>query len=1309
MTRPSVSATIAHRPMAMAHHEKIQNMNRYSQVFENSRSSLIIMDPSGRTVEKVNRQFVATLGYAVDSSADLKTLFRSLIPDEAYRGIIAESLQRSIKTVLEGGIESMPLVVKLRTKTGDFRHFESYFDPLGDAVLVSLVDVTSRIAMERELQEEKNFSETLIASLPGIFFAFDDENRLIRRNENFTELFGDAIPKGIIDAAFQPEDRQAIEDAEGNAHREGSAVAEAKIGKDGVWHLLSLASMKVDGRSLLIGTGNDISLRKKTERELSLIQAVLKSVSEAPDFSSALRIALGRICGATGCSYGESWFPAADGTTLIMGPVWYETDEQLRRFAEQSRSFSFHSGEGLPGAVWKSGTSKWIEDATKTDEKEFHRGIILMRSGLKTIWAIPITIEGRVIAVLGFGMRQHFDAGHELIALATAVAEAVGSIMLRKQVEGELRKLSLAVLCSPVSVIVTDRFGNIEFVNPRFTEVTGYGREEVIGKNPRILNSGRQTKQFYKTLWRTILSGGTWKGEFINRKKDGSEYIEQASIAPIKDEDDRITHFVAVKEDITDKKRAEAEIVKARETAESANRAKSSFLAMMSHEIRTPMNAIIGMAFLGLKTDLTPKQRNYLDRIWESANNLLGIINDILDFSKIEAGKMELETVDFSLNAVLASVSNTVADKAREKGLDLVYLVGREVPDSFVGDPLRLGQVLVNLIGNALKFTAQGNVILGIRLLSVSAEGATLEFDVRDTGIGMSSQEISGLFKPFTQADSSTARKFGGTGLGLAICAKIVERMGGTIRAEGESGKGSRFVFTASFGNRGKKRLAGSPREPGFGGKRAFVSLRDGASKDALVAYLVSSGMTIDSESSSAAALDCDFVFAGWNSVDSSGKEIIRAVAERRSRRAKPKLFALAPYGMGENIRETYAGILDGTVEMPFTGAALVDVLSNAEKMSRRGRRGTEGPTASEKRKTRGRRRILVVEDNELNRQVAIELLEGEGYEATAVESGEAALAEAKSALLKGSPFDLVLMDLQMPGMDGFRTTREFRKIADFADTPILAMSADALDGVKEEAIDAGMNDYLGKPIDPAELFRNLDSRLGSAPEGRGASKQVSSARLDPYPRLPCALPGLDIEAGIANIGGNGAFYLRLLGKFHDEYKKVASTIQTALDASDRETALRIAHSLKGLAGTIGAQELSRSAGGLERTIAQGSDVSAQLDSFASKLECVIESADAVIRSTGTGKTESPMIGLPSDEESKRAAGLLSELDILLARDIPSAESLLKEIKPLLRGGSAEVELARIESYVAEFEIDSARIAARALAELLAREKGVSR
>ncbi|MFA6506970.1 MAG: PAS domain S-box protein [Treponemataceae bacterium] len=1284
----------------MAQDENIRDIFRYSQVFDNSRSCLIILSASGRTVEKVNQQFVMTLGYDINADTDLEQLYRALFPDEVYREIIAESLQRSIRSVIEGRIDSKPLVVKLKTREGGFRHFESYFDPLGDGVLVTLVDVTSRMGAERALQEEKNFSETLIASLPGIFFAFDDEYRLIRRNENFTRFFGDAIPKGIIGAAYQMEDRQLIEDAERNAYREGSAVAEARIGKEGIWHLLSLASMTVEGRSLLIGTGNDISLRKKTERELFLIQAVLKSVSEAPDFASALRIALGRICGATGCAYGESWFPSADGSVLIMGPVWYEADEKLQKFAEQSRSFSFLSGEGLPGAVWKSGTPKWIEDTTKADEKEFLRGMALRRSGLRTIWAIPITIEERVIAVLAFGMRQHFDAGHELIVLATAVAHAVGSVMLRKQTEGELRKLSLAVLRSPVSVIVTDRAGNIEFVNPRFTEVAGYDREEVIGKNPSVLNSGRQTKAFYKTLWKTILTGRTWKGEFINRKKDGTEYIEQASIAPIQDENDRITHFVAVKEDITEKKRAEAEIVKAREIAESANRAKSSFLAMMSHEIRTPMNAIIGMAFLGLKTELTPKQRNYLERIWESANNLLGIINDILDFSKIEAGKMELETVDFSLNDVLKSVASTVADKAREKGLDLVYRVEREVPDSFVGDPLRLGQVLVNLIGNALKFTADGSVILRIRLLSVSSEGMTLEFDVRDTGIGMSAQEITGLFKPFVQADSSTTRKFGGTGLGLAICAKIVDWMGGSIRAEGESGKGSTFVFTASFGRRKTKQLAGSARKFGFSGKRACVSLPDGASKEALVAYLVSSGIIVDSESPPAASLDCDFVFSGWNTVDASGKETIRSVANYRSKRAKPKIIALVPYGMGENIHETYGDILDGTVETPFTGAALQAVLNEATRIPRRGKSEREGPPADEKKNTLAKRRILVVDDNELNRQVAIELLEGEGYEATAVESGNEALAEAKSALLKGSPFDLILMDLQMPGMNGFQTTREFRKIADFANTPILAMSADAQNGVKEEAIDAGMNDYLGKPIDPAELFRNLDSRLGSSPKSR--------VKLDPHPRLPGALPGLDIDAGIANIGGNGEFYLRLLGKFRDDYEKIASTIQTALDAADRETAHRIAHSLKGIAGTIGAKELSRSAAALEQTIAEGADISLQLESFTSNLECVIESAGAAIQSAETDTVKAPRIGLPTEEESRRAAGLLSELDALLARDIPSAESLFKEIEALLRGGSAEAELVRIESFIAEFEIESARIAARSLIDLLAREKGVS-
>jgi len=372
-------------------------------------------------------------------------------------------------------------------------------------------------------------------------------------------------------------------------------------------------------------------------------------------------------------------------------------------------------------------------------------------------------------------------------------------ITQRVEVHEKLLKLSKAVENSPASVVITDLNGTIEYVNPKFTEVTGYTAAEAIGQNPRILKSGAFSRKVYERLWQTILSGEVWEGEFHNRKKNGESYFEAATISPIRDEKGKVAYFVAVKEDVTERKRTEQELKKSKAAAEAANHAKGEFLANMSHEIRTPMNAIIDFSHLCLQSGLPPVQRDYLEKVYRSANSLLGIINDILDFSKLEAGKMEVEKIPFQLDTVLRSVADIVGIRAAEKGLALRFDSDPGIPRTLVGDPLRLGQVLNNLAGNAVKFTEAGEIEIRVGIESRDAGHFVLGFVVRDTGIGLTAEQIGRLFQSFSQADASTTRKYGGTGLGLAISRSFVELMGGTMWVESTPGKGSVFAFNLPF------------------------------------------------------------------------------------------------------------------------------------------------------------------------------------------------------------------------------------------------------------------------------------------------------------------------------------------------------------------------------------------------------------------------------------------------------------------------------------------------------------------------------
>jgi PAS domain S-box-containing protein len=408
----------------------------------------------------------------------------------------------------------------------------------------------------------------------------------------------------------------------------------------------------------------------------------------------------------------------------------------------------------------------------------------------------------------------------------------------RKRMEQELRILSRAIEQCPVTVVITDLAGSIEYVNPKFTELTGYALEEVRGRNPRVLKSGDTSEDEYRILWETIRTG-EWRGYFHNRKKNGELFWEAARICPIRDSRGNPTHYLAVKEDITDRRRIEDALAQAKESAEAASLAKSEFLANMSHEIRTPMNGIIGFTQLTLQTSLDTDQRDYLETVESSAQALLRIINDILDFSKIEAGHLELEREPFSLRETVAGAASTIAPEALRKGLDLSWDVAPGVPDALLGDATRLRQVLLNLLGNAAKFTAKGLIRVEVRGKSAEDGGLELHFVVKDSGIGIPPAQQRLIFEPFRQADGTITRKYGGTGLGLAISARLVRNMRGTIWVESQVGHGSAFHFTACFG------AAEVPREaaeaPGARGETDRPSLAILVVEDDLISRTLAS------------------------------------------------------------------------------------------------------------------------------------------------------------------------------------------------------------------------------------------------------------------------------------------------------------------------------------------------------------------------------------------------------------------------------------------------------------------------------------
>jgi PAS domain S-box-containing protein len=847
-----------------------------------------------------------------------------------------------------------------------------------------------------------------------------------------------------------------------------------------------------------------------------------------------------------------------------------------------------------------------------------------------------------------------------------------------------------------------DDKGRYLTVNPAFAQIMGYeSPEEVINNVTNIRSQLYVNQDDRMKLQRLLENMESVKGfETQLCRKDGKAIDVSLNIHVIRDENNNILHYEGIMEDITEKKQA-SQLRIAKEAAEAATQAKSDFLANMSHEIRTPMNAVIGMTYLALKTDLSPKQYDYLKRIETSAKSLLGVLNDILDFSKIESGKLDIEHVDFNMSELVDNVANIIIVKTQDKeNLEVILHLDPRMPPFLVGDALRLGQVLINLCDNAIKFTKQGEILLSTELLEQSDTLLTVQFSVRDTGIGITREQMDKLFQPFTQADTSTTRKYGGTGLGLIICKRLVEMMGGKIWVESEVGQGSRFFFTATFGRSKKtvEKLLESP--PDLKGMRILVVDDNATSRDVLQEMLESFGFKVTLVDSGGEGLKelektseqrrYGLVLMDWKMPDMSGMEASKRIKNHSVLAKIPTIIMVTAYGREEIVQQADQIGLEGYLIKPFNPSTLFDTI--IQTFSRDTLELVRPPLPEDKMiqklKSIQGAKILLVEDNEINQLLAQEILHEVGFLVTIANDGREAVS-----LVRKRKFDAVLMDVQMPVMDGHQATREIRKDKRFRGLPIIAMTAHAMTGDKEKSLEAGMNQHITKPINPHELFSTL--LVWIKPGERIISDEIASKlnqHIEEKDVRPLKdMPGIEVTTGLARTLGNRTLYMNLLAKFHRDYADATSRVKDALDDDDTEQAQHLIHTIKGVSGSIGANDLERTTSELETAVIrkEANKIEALIKSFNNTLMILLDSISSIVEAD-SGKEEKTS-ATPEAETEVLLELLLKLKPYILNREAKPCKELMKEIVGYTWPDAYNQIVSDLNRYIMKYQFKNAQ------------------
>ncbi|MBF0379919.1 MAG: transporter substrate-binding domain-containing protein [Magnetococcales bacterium] len=1124
-----------------------EELLKLSLAVENSPSVVVITDPGGY-FEYVNPRFIEVTGYSLD---DLEGKTPSILnsgatPNELYRDMW--------QTISQGSIWRGEVLN--RKKNG-----ETYWAAISISPVLQDGKVLHYIALQEDITAKKQDSKDLIDSRKrldlaltsmsdGLYMLDGDLNYLLynARYMEMLELPSELVAPGLpVEAVIRylinrgdygPVDEESliVEALEGLRKREHKRI-EFILPKGNV---LDIRQAPISEGGAVV-TLTDITEQKQAEAEIYEREERLELALEGGDLGfwdvdlqSESMVVNERWAQMLGYNLSQ--------IDPIVRKIWIETihKDDLERVLEIGREYrngDRNKYEVEYRAIAKNGEIRWLSS----------QGAIVARDRK----GAPTRMVGTVV---DFTERKQAEE---------AMQES------ERKLADQLTFTQAMVDTMPYPVFYKDANNLFMGCNRAYEETFNVKRENFIGKSVLELDylPEEDRLRYQKEDEETIETIGKVHKEMVIPFSDGEDHHTLYWVQGFAKEDGTPGGLVGTFVDIEVQKRAEKAMAEAKELADSANQAKSDFLANMSHEIRTPMNAIIGMSYLALETELTNRQRNYIKKVHRSAESLLGIINDILDFSKIEAGKLDMESIDFHLEDVFDNLENLVGLKADEKGVGLRFESDPKMPTALIGDPLRLGQILINLGNNAVKFTDKGEVVIRVIMKELTGDDIKLHFLVEDSGIGMTPEQQAKLFKSFSQADSSTTRKYGGTGLGLTISKRLTALMGGEIWVDSVAGKGSTFQFTANL-------------------------------------------------------------------------------------------------KVQKNPISRTASVRDSSEAISKAGTTL---------------KGAH---------------VLLVEDNDINQELALELLSNGGITADVANNGQEAI---DMLMVSPNPYDGVLMDMQMPVMDGYTASREIRKKAEFKDFPIIAMTANAMAGDREKVLEAGMNDHIAKPINVRDMFTTMAKWITPANPLYQDSEDAAVTEPSQPQQEELIIPdihGINTEAGLDTTQGNKKLYLKLLKKFTKGQGGFKTEFNNAIDQNDHATATRIAHTLKGVAGNLGASLLQEMAKNLESTCDQKADKEVIEEAFSSvmlELTPILAALDSYFaseeqKSGANGDTSSQNSPLNMEQIEP----LLENLHVLLQDDDSEAIELVETLEPLLQGSPHAQVAQKISSSIGSYDFEEA-------------------